>query len=296
LKEKIFFLRGGLGNQLFIYFAGRYLSQAKETPIVFNTKFSSSAITGHKSSIENLELEVSYSNKGLWTRKFASALNSCPLFGRGVRNVFGVFQPDEVGFTEEFESGEWLIFWGYFQSFRYLPITNTSIPRLKLSVGTSAVFNFYVSRAKSNKALSIHIRRGDYSGVAKTVGLLSAEYYNKAFAMAQRHEDFSELWIFTDAPLEAQKIVATLPVDDLPVVFIPSEKLRDEEVLILMSYAQSNIIANSSFSYFGAISNDTEGNVYYPKPWFKELMEPRDLCPPWWHAVDSSFENQGDRN
>ena len=58
--------------------------------------------------------------------------------------------------------------------------------------------------------------------------------------------------------------------------------------MIKMSGCQHNIIANSSFSWWGAYFNDNKGNVYYPNKWFGPSQGYKcmnDLFPPNWTII-----------
>jgi len=57
-----------------------------------------------------------------------------------------------------------------------------------------------------------------------------------------------------------------------------------------MRFGRGYIIANSTFSWWGAYLSMTENApVYAPSPWFKGMRSPEDLLPPHWKIVDSNF-------
>ena len=69
-----------------------------------------------------------------------------------------------------------------------------------------------------------------------------------------------------------------------------SDELEDWEQLLLMSLSDHNIIANSTFSWWGAyLNNHTDKIVCYPQKWFGVAntdKDTKDLCPPSWLRID----------
>ena len=71
------------------------------------------------------------------------------------------------------------------------------------------------------------------------------------------------------------------------IIFVSDGKLEDFEELILMSHCQHNIIANSSFSWWGAwLNNNPNKIVMAPKQWFiTKKMNTIDLIPDSWIKI-----------
>jgi hypothetical protein len=66
----------------------------------------------------------------------------------------------------------------------------------------------------------------------------------------------------------------------------------DWKQLLIMSQCVDNIIANSSFSWFGAFFNvKNNSRVVYPSKWLASGTTPEDLCPPQWIKVEVSLLN-----
>ncbi|MFM8313149.1 MAG: alpha-1,2-fucosyltransferase [Deltaproteobacteria bacterium] len=59
--------------------------------------------------------------------------------------------------------------------------------------------------------------------------------------------------------------------------------------MLLMSVCKDNIIANSSFSWWGAYFNSNPNKIVtYPSKWFGPIAghDTRDLCPPEWNKIN----------
>ena len=76
---------------------------------------------------------------------------------------------------------------------------------------------------------------------------------------------------------------------ELEVLFFDHEDLTDVEVWSLMRHFSGYIIANSSFSWWGAfLRMDKSAPVCVPKPWFKGMRDPNLLIPADWIQVEST--------
>lgn len=132
-------------------------------------------------------------------------------------------------------------------------------------------------------AVSLHVRRGDYVGNAKTTathGLCSLDYYRAAILHITDQIDNPHFFIFSD---DIAWVKENLRVD-LPHQYIEhnsgSESYND---MRLMSLCQHHIIANSSFSWWGAWLNPSlEKVVVAPKRWFANETNVQDLLPESW--------------
>jgi hypothetical protein len=144
---------------------------------------------------------------------------------------------------------------------------------------------------KNQNSISIHIRRGDYVNNPKTNkyhGTCSLEYYERALNLIKERLPSQSLtfYIFTDDPVWANENFAPL---------FPKEKFtnisdfhfRPFEEMYLMSKCQHNIIANSSFSWWGAwLNKNSDKIVIAPREWTQCKKDPHpNIIPTTWIKI-----------
>lgn len=151
---------------------------------------------------------------------------------------------------------------GFFQSEKYFPNTRDKILNL-----------FNIGDKKINK-VAVHVRRGDYLKNPNYHTVLKREYYDKAFKMFPD----KEMLVFSDDLEWCRQ-------NFLGERFSFMDKGNDLQQIMLMSMCEHNIIANSSFSWWGAwLNKDENKKVVAPKDWFGPLvgLETKDIyCDSW---------------
>lgn len=131
--------------------------------------------------------------------------------------------------------------------------------------------------------VSLHVRRGDYvshPGTLRHHGVCSPEYYKSALDHLSSRVDISRLFIFSD-DIEWVKNNMTF---DFPHTFVSQANIPDYEEMMLMSYCQHNIIANSTFSWWGAwLNQNPKKIVIAPKKWLAKTGNDyyKEIPPDW---------------
>jgi len=142
-------------------------------------------------------------------------------------------------------------------------------------------------RISAVNAVCVHIRRGDYVSNPTTNqfhGNCSLEYYRPAMGiMALKVED-PNYFIFSDDPewaSDSLKGASSMTTVD------HNKADRNYEDLRLMSLCKHHIIANSTFSWWGAwLCKYTGKIVIAPRRWFRdELLNTSDLIPTGWKRI-----------
>jgi len=142
--------------------------------------------------------------------------------------------------------------------------------------------------------VSIHVRRGDYLNFPDKHPILPLEYYKEAIKYIIEQEKWKpeefEIFVYSDDPDWCMKNF-TKEVFGYDC-FIQHTDEHPENDLYAMAMCQHNIIANSSFSYWGAILNPNPNKIVcaptYQK-WFgpgNKHLETNDLLLPSWAQIN----------
>ncbi len=136
-------------------------------------------------------------------------------------------------------------------------------------------------------AVSVHIRRGDYVNNAKARsfhGVCQLEYYLNAIEILRTRDPRARFFAFSDDP----KWVADVLLHRYPdLILVENNKCESSyNDMRLMSLCQHHIIANSSFSWWGAWLNPSpEKVVTAPRQWFLNGYDDTDLVPSSWIRI-----------
>jgi Glycosyl transferase family 11 len=284
-------IAGGLGNQMFQYACGRAISlrSGQELRLIadrapgygFHNGFELKKIFGlnflEAGSTELNDL-LGWRGAPILRRIFSkSQMRWC----RG-RNWFA--EPHYHYWPKIMQVGSNAYLHGYWQSELYFEeITN----QLRLDFCFTAPFSEedlnVVHRMRLQPSASIHVRRGDYTH-AKAQGVMNIcelDYYRDAINMLSAKVPHIKFFAFSDDPLWVQTELAKVS-GSLEIVR-HNTGLRSAYDMRLMSCADHHIIANSSFSWWGAWLNASpDKTVIAPKKWFLNGFNDRDLIPKSW--------------
>ena len=165
---------------------------------------------------------------------------------------------------------------GYFQSEKYF-INNHEIRNLfsypnNMKRDLLIKFNnIYNINLLMDDVCSIHVRRGDYVKIQNHHPIQSIEYYISAMNLFDNNQNFL---IFSDDIGWCKNNFLNLKKN---IIFV--ENSLDYEDLLYMSMCSHNIIANSTFSWWGAWLNQNENKVVVaPKKWFGSALSSHNIC------------------
>jgi hypothetical protein len=276
-------LHGGLGNQLFqIYTTIAYASQSNQKFFFLNIHELKSCLTDR------------YTYWDSFLKRLKPFLLSPDLIDKD-RNSLTVLR--EKGFTYNVlpiildKKSQMLC--GYFQSYKYFEEYFQTINRLlKIDDHKVRLTNKYRKLINDEQPVSMHFRMGDYKKKPEHYVILTVDYYRDALNHLSETNKLTKkvLYFCEDQDLEdVDAIMATLKTDFSNLVFERADPLlEDWEQLILMSLCRNNIIANSTFSWWGAYLNIyKQKTVIYPEVWFGPKLnhDTRDLFPVNWIKI-----------
>jgi hypothetical protein len=283
-------LLGGLGNQMFQYALGRRLSIYHNTELRLDT----SAFQFYK--LRNYELGCFNINGKLMEYRKAPFLNS----NRIVRKIIRKYQNitnnitmlHEKGFnfnTDLLAAPDNVYLVGYWQSEKYFKDIEETI-RAEFTMKAPLIgYNLEIANQirDCENSVALHIRRGDYVSNPATNqhhGICDIEYYHKSVRILSDKLGKLDFFVFSD---DSDWAIKNLKLN-YPMTFL-NHNCQDKayEDMRLMSLCKHNIIANSSFSWWGAWLNSNSNKIVIaPERWFKKKgLDTTDLIPNSWLRV-----------
>lgn len=292
MKNKILLgnICGGLGNQMFQYAAYKSLSIHSDRDLVL-------AID----SFADYELYNGYELRSVFgiNNDIADGDNSDYL-GRysnvNIRKGFSIFPKslrpkwflyDDSNATDEkfLQPASCIYAHGYWQSELYFSRHSNLIRNdFEFMQPFPDTLSSIVERIVGINSISLHVRRGDYVNNPKTNkfhGLCSVAYYMEAAALINKLVADPFYFIFTDDPNWAKETICPILENSLVIDGnVGSNSYLDMQ---LMSLCKHNIIANSSFSWWGAwLNKNKEKFVIAPSKWFASGNTGVDILPLSW--------------
>ena len=286
-------LVGGLGNQLFTYFAARALAENNAQGVQIDLSHIGLGGTDHGKQILHFNLEgefVNFDKRHKQPQLFFGRVDNklrreLSLYDEIRFRTQSKYQSSVLGYDPKLlEMRGVRALSGYFQTWKYIAsLKHFSETEFHLKQ-QSNWFEEISSIAEIKKPVVIHIRRGDYVSLASDFGILGCGYYNKCLRLLPLSLRDNPKWVFSDDIQAAKSLLADVDVEISEWISTPKES-NSAETLKLMSRGSAHIIANSTFSWWGAYLSRTTQKVYAPSKWFKNRIDPEFLLPPNWEQV-----------
>ncbi|GAB3979931.1 alpha-1,2-fucosyltransferase [Spirosoma terrae] len=283
-------LAGGLGNQLFQYSFGFRLACQLQTPLRLERHLLDSRLLARvrQYTARQYELDVF----GIEQRE-ASLADTLGGLGKALIPGFSaIFLRENAQTSLDVITPNIsdVVCLGYWQSDSYFqPVSaalrNQLIFRKPVSEQTRRIADSI--RAHSN-ATFVHIRRGDYVSNATANqhhGVCDVSYYRQAVKSLRDQVANAHLFVFSDDQAWVRQELANVLGS---ATFIDHNKTTDSwQDMYLMSLCRHGIVANSSFSWWGAwLNGETNRIVIAPKQWFaNQPIANERITPTYWHRL-----------
>jgi hypothetical protein len=278
-------LIGGLGNQMFQYAAGQSLAARLGTNLVLDTR-DFEHYTLYEYGLHKFSISAPVASPGdlarwpSWIRR-----GSRFLWRIGIHTRW--YQESHFHYDAEWESIiDGTIIDGYFQSERYFAGIFESLRREFVPVASLSYHNaHYADLARACESVAIHVRRGDYVtnlNTLKVHGLCSPAYFEASIAYMRERLDNPRFFVFSN---DMEWVRENLKLGD-DAVFVTGNGKNPEIDIYLMTQCNHHIIANSSFSWWGAWLNPSNSKIVIaPEQWFVKTVDTSDLIPPQWIRI-----------
>lgn len=283
---------GGLGNQLFQYALGRTIAHKKNTSLKIDiTPFKTYNL--HKYALGNFNIIENFATEEEIRRlKYPSGMRflpskliqaSKPYYNRSsVKEKTFNFDKNIAKVPQD------VYLDGYWQSEKYFVDIGDIIRNEFIVTSPQEGLNQALAdQIKSCESVSLHIRRGDYVSNSNTNmihGTCDIDYYMRCIECITKTVENPHFFVFSD-DIEWARLNLKLPY---PITFIDNNgPEKNYEDLRLMTQCRHNIIANSSFSWWGAWLNKNPYKIVVaPKNWFNtNERSTKDLIPGGWYQI-----------
>lgn len=286
-------LSGGLGNQMFQYALGRRLAIKNNVPLKLDIReYNENRL--RKYDLRHFNITEDFATqKDLRSVTFPSDKPNHAYFIKTYQRILHLspiqyVKEQTINFRPEILTlGDNTYLDGYWQSEKYFSdIEDVIRKEFTVKSKPDPINESYLGEIRDCESVSVHVRRGDYVSnptTAQVHGFLGLGYYQKALSIILENTDRPHFFVFSDDLEWAEGNIKT----DAPITYVKYNGAKNYEDLRLMSACKHHIIANSSFSWWGAwLSPDREKIVIAPRRWFKsDRLNARDLIPESWHKI-----------
>lgn len=273
-------LMGGLGNQMFQYAAGRNLALKKGCGLELNTyPFRHDRLRDYALGSLNIKASLRDEYSCLYKTRF-----KYPglLFASDTTYVLEQKKHRFVFCPGLFEDAKGKVaLYGYWQAEKYFSgIRDILLDELSLKEKPSEYFTETSEIMRTTNSVAVHFRRGDYIDNSNVGAICDFDYYLNALAYIEKASGISDLFIFSDEPDWVRSNFRT----NYKTSYISSG--NDVEDLLLMGSCRNNVIANSSFSWWGAwLNRNNDKIVVAPSLWTRAHANTDDLIPEGWVRI-----------
>ena len=271
-------LQGGLGNQMFQYAIAYSYSKTVYLDFSFLKKHKSS---NHQFTKRDFELSLFprlkyYEFTESLRNLYFSNNRKYRLLRKFFRIKINIIRQKENEFIS-IEKSNNIYLDGFFQSEQYFLSKRKELLSVfkfpALDKNNEAIKNEIIAHSNS---VSLHIRRGDYlkEEVKKYHGILDQKYYDSAIEIIKKKYNDVHFYVFSDDENFAKEKYG----DSENFTIVEGNTKDAWKDMALMSFCKHHIIANSSFSWWGAwLSESKESIKIAPISWFNSEIANFDI-------------------
>lgn len=283
-------LSGGLGNQMFQYVFGQYISKKYKEKIYYDISWYKNQRPNKKLSFRNFELlSLTLDINILPIKQVLFRSNALDTL---LYLLKGLFSEKRKNYNIVYESRKTLIgnlfkfifrnryHIGYWQDYKYFLETSEEI-EFKLKSNQLLVNKKIKNKILNSNSISIGVRRGDYVKLGLIV--CNIDYYTKAINLIIKSVKNPTFYVFSD-DIEWCKKNLRIPSSHF---FVDSNLDTSFENIELMNACNHNIISNSTYDWWGAILNkNCKKIVICPKIWsYNNPRLTKSLLPKEWIKI-----------
>lgn len=277
-------IMGGLGNQLFQYSTGRALSIMYNTELKVDLSFFKNPKYSIAYRLDKFNLPFTpadefdffhLKNKTIIPKLYRGlnrfGYKSSKYYNKThikENEVLALYKAQNKVENNYYIEG-WLQSENYFKDYRTKIINDLNADHLLYNKNVIIQENI-----QNTNSVSVHIRRGDYitNGFFKT---LTIDYYKNAISIIDANVQNPTFYFFSDDIAWVKKEFSNIPksifIDNNSIVESGYTTIGDIEDLMLMRKCKHHIIANSTFSWWGAWLNENPTKIVIaPLKWFND--------------------------
>lgn len=281
-------LSGGLGNQLFQYYAGLSIAKLQGRRLVLNLTDVARSHSEH--TIQSFQVEAEFKKQRIkrflrsridymsklesWTRKHSS------------RHLIDINYEQNLIQASERSA---VSISGYFQDFRYMSNYQTNPLKLK---NTSKKLEQLETSLSGEITLAVHVRRGDFLGQSKSHGCVAADWYIRVIlTLIENHSEIRKIVLFSDdIEWVTQNIIKKIHLRNIEVIFNASTLKDPAESWFLITQANFIVCANSTFSLSAAYFSKAEVIVPWPLTKNENFKDLSKTLPNEWTLATTTWE------
>lgn len=274
---------GGLGNQMFQYAIGRSIAIKQHKTLKLDVTAYKTYKLHNGFRLDMLNINADFAQE----EEISLLRGSSNFMARTLRrfnfttNKTHYIEKERTVYDDNVFNFTNIYLDGYWQNEKYFStIRNSLLKEFTPKQNISKNASHYLKQIQSSQSVSVHVRRGDYLK-NPDIGVLDLVYYKKSVRYILQNTENPTFFIFSDDLDWCKKTFNFIPNK----IYIENTQTEIED-MTLMKYCQSNIIANSSFSWWAAWLNTNQKKIVIaPKNWMAKNPKNYTWSPSSWIEI-----------